>query len=107
MNLTEAAAVLSEIGYLLRKEAKDVYRARAFARAAAELLMERPDLRLLREQGGLETIPGVGSGIARVLGAVRPPRNITCQLWVVASHWRSCGLYCHVIAVVAVRLGII
>ena len=68
MNLTEAAAALSEIGYLLRKEAKDVYRARAFTRAAAELLMERPDLRLLREQGGLETIPGVGSGIARVLG---------------------------------------
>jgi putative hydrolase len=67
LNITEAAAVLSEIGYLLREEEKDAYRARAFTRAAAELLMERPDLRRLREEGAFETIPGVGAGIARVL----------------------------------------
>ena len=67
MNVTDAAAALSEIGYLLRKEEKDAYRARAFTRAAAELLTLQPDLSSLRKQGALETIPGVGSGIARVL----------------------------------------
>jgi len=64
---TDAAAALSEIGYLLRKEEKDAYRARAFTRAAAELLTLQPDLAALRTKGALETIPGVGSGIARVL----------------------------------------
>jgi putative hydrolase len=68
LNVTDAAAALSEIGYLLRREEKDVFRARAFSRAAAELLVQRPDLGRLRELGGLETIPGVGAGIARVLG---------------------------------------
>jgi len=67
LNVTDAAATLSEIGYLLRKEEKDAYRARAFTRAAAELLTLEPDLSSLRKQGALETIPGVGSGIARVL----------------------------------------
>jgi putative hydrolase len=68
LNVTDAAAVLSEIGYLLRREEKDAFRARAFSRAAAEILVQRPDLKRLRELGGLETIPGVGAGIARVLG---------------------------------------
>jgi putative hydrolase len=67
LNVTDAAAVLSEIGYLLRKEEKDAFRARAFSRAAAELLTLQPDLAHLRKHGALETIPGVGAGIARVL----------------------------------------
>jgi putative hydrolase len=67
LNVTDAAAVLSEIGYLLRKEEKDAFRARAFTRAAAELLTLQPDLAQLRKQRALETIPGVGAGIARVL----------------------------------------
>jgi putative hydrolase len=68
LNVNAAAAVLSEIGYLLRQEEKDAFRARAFTRAAAELLIQKPDLARLRRLGGLETIPGVGAGIARVLG---------------------------------------
>jgi putative hydrolase len=67
LNPTDAAAVLSEIGYLLRKEEKDAFRARAFTRAAAELLTLQPDLAALRRQGAIETIPGVGAGIAKVL----------------------------------------
>lgn len=69
MTLTadEAARVLSEIGYHLRLEASDAYRARAFQRASAELLMTRPDLEALHRQGRLETLPGIGAGIAKVL----------------------------------------
>ena len=67
MTAEEAAGVLSEIGYLLRLEAADAHRARAFQRAAAELLMNRPDLEALHAADALETIPGVGSGIGRVL----------------------------------------
>ena len=59
--------VLSEIGYHLRLEAKDAYRARAFQAAAAELLVSRPDLQALHAASALETIPRVGSGIAKVL----------------------------------------
>jgi putative hydrolase len=63
----DAARVLSEIGYHLRLEAADAYRARAFQRASAELLMTRPDLEALHRQGRLETLPGIGAGIAKVL----------------------------------------
>ena len=67
MTADDAARVLSEIGYHLRLEAADAYRARAFQKASAELLMNRPDLEALQRAGKLETIPGVGSGIAKVL----------------------------------------
>lgn len=67
MSPEDAARVLSEIGYHLRLEAKDAYRARAFQKVAAELLMTRPDLDALHARGRLETIPGVGSGIGKVL----------------------------------------
>jgi putative hydrolase len=63
----EAAAALSEIGYLLRHR-QEQHRARAFSRVAAALLRHRPDLARLRAAGQLESIEGVGSGIARVLG---------------------------------------
>jgi putative hydrolase len=67
MTAHEAAMVLSEIGYHLRLDAKDAYRARAFQAAAAELLVSEPDLAALHAQNALESIPGVGSGIAKVL----------------------------------------
>ena len=59
--------VLAEIGYHLRLEAKDAYRARAFQQAAGELLVSSPDLEALHAASALESIPGVGSSIARVL----------------------------------------
>ncbi len=64
----EAARVLSEIAYLLRLEEKDAFRARAFTSAAGALLATRPDLAALRKTNSIESIEGVGSGIARVLG---------------------------------------
>jgi putative hydrolase len=66
VNYEDAAAALSEIGYYLRHQ-QDVHRARAFHRVAATLLRERPDLEELRRSGRLESLPGVGAGIARVL----------------------------------------
>lgn len=67
MTAAEAAMVLSEIGYHLRLEAADAYRARAFQAAAAELLVSEPDLEELHARGALETLPRVGAGIAKVL----------------------------------------
>jgi putative hydrolase len=61
-----AAGYLAEIAYLLRHKG-DGHRARAFTRVASLLLRDRPDLVALRAAGGLETLEGVGSGIARAL----------------------------------------
>ncbi|MGI8562748.1 MAG: PHP domain-containing protein [Candidatus Dormibacter sp.] len=66
MRAEEAASQLAEIAYLLR-EREDHYRARAFSKAAAALLNERPDLDSLRKQNRLDSIPAVGAGIARTL----------------------------------------
>jgi putative hydrolase len=63
----DAASVLAEIAYLLRHQESDAHRARAFSRAATALLRENPDLPSLRVQNRLESIDGVGGGIARVL----------------------------------------
>lgn len=62
----EAAANLAEIAYLLRHKG-DVHRARAFTRVASLLVRQRPDLAALRAAGELETLEGVGAGIARTL----------------------------------------
>jgi putative hydrolase len=62
----EAAAHLAEIAYLLRHQG-DTHRARAFTRVAASLARDAPDLVALHRQGRLESLPGVGSGIARTL----------------------------------------
>jgi putative hydrolase len=62
-----AAACLAEIAYLLRHKG-DTHRARAFTRVAGLLLRDRPDLDALRAAGRLETLEGVGAGIARTLG---------------------------------------
>jgi putative hydrolase len=62
-----AAQALSEIGYLLRQNPDEKFRARAFSDAAWAIALERPDLSALHESGGLTSLPGVGAGIARVL----------------------------------------
>jgi putative hydrolase len=66
----DAAQVLSEIGYLLRQNPKEVYRARAFSAAAWALALERPDLDELHENNKLTSIEGVGEGIAKVLAGL-------------------------------------
>lgn len=66
MGPDQAAAYLAEIAYLLRHQG-DAYRARAFARVASQLVRDQPDLSALRAADALETLEGVGSGIARTL----------------------------------------
>jgi putative hydrolase len=66
MSPEEAAAHLAEIAYLLRHKG-DTHRARAFSRVAASVLRDRPDLDALHAAGRLETVEGVGAGIARAL----------------------------------------
>src|SRR5579864_1873363 len=61
-----AAQVLSEIGYLLRQDPKEKFRAQAFSAAAWSIALQRPDLEALHRQGSLTSIEGVGEGIARV-----------------------------------------
>jgi putative hydrolase len=65
-----AAQVLSEIGYLLRQNADERFRAQAFAAAAWSLAISKPDLDLLHRTNALTTIEGVGPGIAKVLAGV-------------------------------------
>ncbi len=67
MTTQEAAAVLAEIAYRLRHDPEQAYRARAYSRAAAVLHRLGPDLAALRAGPGLESIEGIGSGIAKVL----------------------------------------
>jgi putative hydrolase len=64
---TAAAQTLSEIGYLLRQDPNQKFRAKAFSSAAWAIAQVRPDLAELHDSGALATLPGVGEGIARVL----------------------------------------
>lgn len=70
MDAIAAAQALSEIGYLLRQDTKEVYRARAFSAAAWSLALQRPDLEALHKANKLTSIEGVGAGIAKVLGGL-------------------------------------
>jgi len=71
-----AAQVLSEIGYLLRQDPKEVFRAKAFSAAAWSLSLERPDLESLYKANKLTSIESVGPGIAKVLaGLVETDRS--------------------------------
>jgi putative hydrolase len=65
-----AAQVLSEIGYLLRQDPDEKFRAKAFSAAAWSLAVERPDLEALHGSNELTTLEGVGAGIAKVLAEV-------------------------------------
>ena len=66
MSPDEAAAYLAEIAYHLRGK-QDQHRARAFSKVATALLRDRPDLDALNRAGKLDSLEGVGAGIARVL----------------------------------------
>ena len=70
MDAVEAAQALSEIGYLLRQNEAERFRAKAFAAAAWSLVISRPDLEALQKTNALTTIEGVGSGIAKVLAGL-------------------------------------
>src|SRR5712691_8886632 len=70
MDAIAAAQVLSEIGYLLRQNPSEVYRARAFSAVAWALALERPDLEALQKANKLTAIEGVGPGIAKVLAGL-------------------------------------
>ncbi len=67
MDAIAAAQVLSEIGYLLRQDPEEKFRAKAFSAAAWSLAVERPDLAVLHARNGLTSLEGVGAGIAKVL----------------------------------------
>ncbi len=70
VDATAAAQVLSEIGYLLRQDPNERFRAKAFSSAAWSLALSRPDIEALHKAGALTSIEGVGEGIARVLSDV-------------------------------------
>jgi putative hydrolase len=65
-----AAQVLSEIGYLLRQDPTESFRAKAFSRAAWSVALERPDLDALHKANQLTSIEGVGPGIAKILAGL-------------------------------------
>jgi putative hydrolase len=67
MDPVAASQALSEIGYLLRQDPTEVFRAKAFSSAAWAVVLQRPDLAGLHRAGGLTSIPRVGAGIAKVL----------------------------------------
>lgn len=64
----EAARLLAGIGVLLELNSGDRFRARAFTAAARALEGTDSDLTTLAREGRLDTLPGVGAGIAGVLG---------------------------------------
>ena len=70
MDAVAAAQVLSEIGYLLRQNEAERFRAKAFAAAAWSMVISRPDLEALHTSNALTTIEGVGPGIAKVLSGL-------------------------------------
>ena len=67
LDAIDAAQVLSEIGYLLRQQEKERFRAKAFAQASWTIALERPDIEALQRRDALTSLEGVGEGIARVL----------------------------------------
>src|ERR1700681_1798467 len=70
MDAIAAAQVLSEIGYLLRQDPEEKFRAKAFSAAAWSLAVERPDFDALHGSNGLSTLEGVCAGIGKVLAEV-------------------------------------
>lgn len=70
MDAIAAAQVLSEIGYLLRQDPNQRFRAKAFSAAAWSIAQQRPNLAALQRSETLTSLEGVGEGIARVLNDV-------------------------------------
>ncbi|MEO8743813.1 MAG: PHP domain-containing protein [Candidatus Dormiibacterota bacterium] len=75
MDAIAVAQALSEIGYLLRQEPKEVFRAKAFSLAAWSIAVQRPDLARLHKLNDLTSIEGVGAGIAKVIAEVLDTRH--------------------------------
>src|ERR1700730_13810252 len=76
MDAIAAAQVLSEIGYLLRQNPEERFRAKAFAAAAWSMVISKPDLEALHRANQLTSIEGVGPGIAKILeGLVETGRS--------------------------------
>src|ERR1700730_2708466 len=76
MDAIAAAQVLSEIGYLLRQNPEERFRAKAFAAAAWSMVISKPGLEALHRANQLTSIEGVGSGIAKILeGLVETGRS--------------------------------
>jgi putative hydrolase len=65
-----AAQVLSEIGYLLRQDPEQRFRAKAFAAAAWSVVISKPDLEALHSTNSLTSIDAVGAGIAKILAGL-------------------------------------
>jgi putative hydrolase len=65
-----AAQVLSEIGYLLRQDPEQRFRAKAFAAAAWSVVISKPDLEALHSTNSLTSIEAVGAGIAKILAGL-------------------------------------
>jgi putative hydrolase len=65
------AQVLSEIGYLLRFDPEQKFRAKAFSAAAWSIASTRPDLERLHRLNDLTSIEGVGAGIAKVIAELQ------------------------------------
>ena len=70
MDAIAAAQVLSEIGYLLRQDPEQRFRAKAFAAAAWSVVISKPDLDALRSTNSLTSIEAVGAGIAKILAGL-------------------------------------
>ncbi len=70
MDAIAVAQVLSEIGYLLRQDPEEKFRAKAFSVAAWAVAAEGPDLAALHGRNELTSLEGVGAGIAKVLADV-------------------------------------
>jgi DNA polymerase (family 10) len=68
MTAREAAAALGEIAMLLEVVGGNPFRAKAFQTASRSLETSGADLVALAAAGELRTLPGVGEGIAGVLG---------------------------------------
>lgn len=67
---TEVAEHLEAVGHLLADQGANVYRSRAYLRAAETLrTLERPVAELLREEGeaGLDKLPGIGPSLAHAI----------------------------------------
>lgn len=62
--------MLSEIGYLLRQDPEERFRAKAFAAASWSIAISKPDLDALHRTNQLTSIEGVGEGIAKVLAGL-------------------------------------
>ncbi|HET7460215.1 MAG TPA: DNA polymerase/3'-5' exonuclease PolX [Longimicrobium sp.] len=70
MKAPEVAGVLHEISMLLEVVGGDPFRAKAYANAARRIEASGADLEELAAAGKLTTLPGVGAGIAGVIGEI-------------------------------------